>query len=374
MSHSRKDLRQAKVWVIKVGSALLTQASSGLNLEVIATLASQIAFLRSQGKQVVLVSSGSIAEGSRKLGWNKRPKEIHKLQAAAAVGQMGLVHQYQQAFNTHRLTCAQILLTNADLANRKRYLNARSTLTSLLDLNVIPIVNENDTVVTDEIRFGDNDTLAALVANIVGAEVLVLLTDQKGLFTADPSKDKTAKLIEQGIAGDPRLDAMAGDTSEFGTGGMVTKLKAATKAAHSGASTVIAFGKEPEVLKGIYNAKNIGTCLFPSKERLSAKKQWLAGQTQSNGKLVLDKGAARVLREKGSSLLPIGVTGVTGEFGRGDIVLCVDVDGKDVARGLANYSSDEADLMKQNASADIEKLIGYVNESELIHRDNMVIC
>lgn len=368
-----KEVTEYSVWVVKVGSALLTHAKSGLNADVIASLAEQIAFVRSKGIRVVLVSSGSIAEGARKLGWNKRPKEVHKLQSAAAVGQMGLVHQYQQAFNAYRVTCAQILLTDADLANRKRYLNARSTLNSLLDLSIVPIVNENDTVVTEEIRFGDNDTLGALVANLVGASVLVLLTDEKGLFTADPKKDKSAALIETGIAGDSRLDAMAGDTSEFGTGGMITKLQAATKAARSGADTIITDGRQKDVLKKILNNEPVGTHLTPAKDRLPAKKQWLAAQTQSNGQLVLDAGAVNMLRQQGSSLLPVGVTKVSGEFSRGDIVVCVDGYGKEVARGLINYNSKEAQLIKKQPSTEFPRLLGYVHEPEIIHRDNMAI-
>ncbi len=373
MKKNKRESTEYEVWVVKVGSALLTHAKSGLNADVIASLAEQIAFIRSKGIRVVLVSSGSIAEGACKLGWNKRPKEIHKLQSAAAVGQMGLVYQYQQAFNAHRVTCAQILLTDADLANRKRYLNARSTLNSLLDLNIVPIVNENDTVVTEEIRFGDNDTLGALVANIVSAKKLVLLTDQQGLFTADPRSDESATLIERGIAGDPRLDAMAGDTSEFATGGMITKLQAATKAARSGADTIITNGKAKDVLKHILEGQPVGTYLSPAKGKIPAKKQWLAGQTQSNGKLVLDAGAVKVLREQGSSLLPIGVTKISGEFSRGDIVVCVDGWDKEVARGLINYNSTDAQLIKQKPSTEFPKLLGYVHEPEFIHRDNMVI-
>jgi len=370
---TRNDISKLRRWVVKIGSALLTDKNAGLNRAGIEDWASQIAALRYQGIDLIMVSSGAVAEGMKRLGWQKRPSAVHQLQAAAAVGQMGLVQAYESAFQKHGLHTAQVLLTHDDLANRERYLNARSTLRTLLDLGVIPVVNENDTVVVDEIRFGDNDTLAALVANLVEAEMLVILTDQAGLYDKDPRSNRDAQLVTSGEAGDPALSAMAGVGGELGRGGMVTKLTAAAKAARAGAVTVIASGREQEVLARIAAGEELGTALWPAKGRLAARKQWLAGRLQASGKLHLDEGAVKVIRDSGRSLLAVGVTRVEGRFQRGDLVLCLGPDGVEVARGLVNYDARDAEKIAGQPSDAIEGLIGYVDEPELIHRDNMIV-
>lgn len=359
--------------VIKVGSSLVTNDGKGLDMAALARWASEIADLKRRGKEVVLVSSGAIAEGCQRLGWAKRPKAVHELQAAAAVGQMGLCQAYESAFREHGLKTAQVLLTHEDLSDRLRYLNARTTLSTLLALNVVPIINENDTVVTDEIRFGDNDTLGALVTNLIEADALVILTDQKGLYTADPRKKPDAEFVHEARAGTPELEQMAGGAgSSVGTGGMYTKIIAAKRAARSGADTVIACGREADVLSRLADGEAIGTQLIAATSRLAARKQWLADHLQLSGKLVLDDGAALAVREKGTSLLPIGVLAVEGAFLRGDAVVCCDQQGAEVARGLVNYSSEEARLIMRKATRDIEGVLGYLVEPELIHRDNMV--
>ena len=360
-------------WVIKVGTSLLTSVEEGLDQAAIHSWVSQIATLKQSGMDFVLVSSGSIGEGVRRLGWRQRPREIHQLQAAAAVGQMGLVQSYESAFKQFDILTAQVLLTHADLANRERYLNARSTLRALLKLGVVPIVNENDTVVNDEIRFGDNDTLAALVANLVEADTLVILTDQEGLYDRDPRANPDAKLVVEGQADDPTLLQVAGPAAGFGSGGMVTKVGAARKAARSGAQTIIAGGRDEDVLLRLRRGERVGTLLRPGNSRMAARKQWLAGQLRGNGRLVLDDGAVRVLRESGRSLLPIGVKEVNGLFGRGEIVLCVDLQGREVARGLVNYSAMEAARIAGKPSDQIESILGYAGEIEMIHRDNIAI-
>lgn len=370
---SRESLTSTSRWVIKIGTSLLTDSESGINQSAIDSWVAQIVELQSQGLEVVLVSSGSIGEGMRRLGWNQRPGEVHRIQTAAAVGQMGLVHSYEAAFRKHNILTAQILLTHADLANRQRYLNARNTLRELLNLGVVPIVNENDAVVNEEIRFGDNDTLAALTANLVEAECLVLLTDQKGLYDADPRFSESAELVRYGQADDPKLVNMAGDPGSSGSGGMRTKILAAQKAATSGSPTVIVSGEEPNVLFRLRAGEEMGTLLLPGRERLAARKQWLAGQLRGNGKLVLDKGAVSVLIKAGRSLLPIGVTEVEGAFTRGEIVICVDQVGNEIARGLVNYNSDEAKKIIGVSSNKIESILGYGGESELIHRDNIAV-
>jgi glutamate 5-kinase len=360
--------------VVKVGSSLVTNDGKGLDLAALGRWAEEIAELKRRGKQVVLVSSGAIAEGCQRLGWATRPKSVDQLQAAAAVGQMGLCQAYESAFRAFGLGTAQILLTHEDLADRTRYLNARSTLTTLLNLNVVPIINENDTVVTDEIRLGDNDTLGALVTNLIEADALVILTDQIGLFTADPRKQPDARLVEDATAGDAELEEMAGGAgSKVGTGGMLTKILAAKRAAHSGAHTVIACGREAHVLSRLANGERIGTQLQAHTSRLAARKQWLADHLKVVGQVVVDDGAARAITERGTSLLPIGVIGVEGEFLRGEVVACVDRNGRELARGLTNYSSDEARQITQVATRDIESVLGYMGEPELIHRDNMVL-
>ncbi len=367
-------LTQCKRIVVKVGSSLVTNQGAGLDLDALGNWARQIASLNASGYKVIVVSSGAIAEGMQRLGWATRPTSIHDLQAAAAVGQMGLVQAYESCFRLHNLHAAQVLLTHADLADRERYLNARVTLTTLLSLRVIPIINENDTVVTDEIKFGDNDTLGALVANLVEADALVILTDQNGLYTADPRKDASATLIKEAIAGDSKLEIMAGGAgSHIGRGGMITKILAAKRAARSGAHTIIASGHEPDVLLRLMQGESIGTLLTAPSLTLAARKQWLADHVQVTGKLVLDAGAITALRTGGKSLLPIGIKNATGEFKRGAVVTCISEDGKEIARGLTNYSSSEAQRIIGHASHEIENILGYGGDEEIIHRDNLVL-
>lgn len=367
-------LQNSKTLIVKVGSSLVTNNGEGLDRTAIAAWAAQISQLIAQGKQVVLVSSGAVAEGMQRLGWKKRPVEVNELQAAAAVGQMGLVQMYESCFAQHGLHTAQILLTHEDLSDRKRYLNARSTLKTLLNLKVIPIINENDTVVTEEIRFGDNDTLGALVANLIEADTLVILTDQQGLYSADPRKDSNAQFINFETAGNPALEKMAGGAgSNVGTGGMLTKILAAKRAASSGAHTIIASGREPNVLVRLSAGEAIGTHLQAGQMKIVAKKQWLADHLRIGGKLVLDAGAANVLIKEGKSLLAIGVVEVQGTFERGDVVACINSDGVELARGIVNYNSQEVSRIKRKPSHEIEAILGYVEESELIHRDNMVL-
>ena len=361
-------------WVVKIGSALLTNNGQGLDHQAIAGWVEQIAKLQGDDLEVVLVSSGAVAEGVARLGWQQRPALIHELQAAAAVGQMGLVQAYESKFQQFGRHTAQVLLDHDDLSSRERYLNARSTLNTLLALGVVPVVNENDTVVTDEIRFGDNDTLAALVANLVDAEQLVILTDQSGLFEEDPRKNPSTPLIRRASANDRSLDAVAGDSlGGLGRGGMVTKLQAARLAARSGANTIIAGGRDSDVLLKIFAGAEVGTLLVADNEPLVARKQWLAGHLQVRGTLVLDDGAVRVLKEQGKSLLPVGVSAVSGGFTRGEMVSCVDSRGREVARGLVNYSVGDARKIIGQASQRIAELLGYCDAEELIHRDNLVL-
>jgi glutamate 5-kinase len=370
----KTTLLQSKRIVVKVGSSLVTNQGEGLDTAAISNWAHQISTLRGQGCEVVLVSSGAIAEGMQRLGWKQRPSAVHELQAAAAVGQMGLVQVYESCFSQHGLRAAQVLLTHADLADRERYLNARSTLRTLLTLGVIPIINENDTVVTDEIKFGDNDTLGALVTNLIEADALIILTDQTGLYNADPRKDSNATLISEALAGDATLEAMAGGAgSHIGRGGMITKVLAAKRAARSGAHTVIASGHERNVLPRLLRGEAIGTLLTASALSLDARKQWLADHLQVSGKIKLDAGAVRALRNEGKSLLPIGAVEISGEFQRGAVLAILDENGSDIARGLVNYNSDEARRIARHASSEIEKILGYVDELELIHRDNLVL-
>lgn len=373
MSQTTSRTANAGRLVVKVGSALVTNNGAGLDLAAIHEWARQIAELRHNGKQVVLVSSGAIACGMQRLGWQKRPKAVHELQAAAAVGQMGLAQVYESAFSAHGLHTAQILLTHDDLADRKRYLNARATLTTLLELGVIPIINENDTVVTDEIKFGDNDTLGALVANLVEADCLIILTDQPGLFTADPRKDPAATLITSARAGDPSLEAMAGGAgTQIGTGGMITKVLAAKRAARSGADTVIASGREKSPLTRLATGESVGTLLVADTLPMTARKQWLADHLQLAGKLVLDQGASEALKD-GKSLLAIGITEVHGEFERGSAVACLSTEGHEIARGLSNYGSAEVRLIAGKSSSEIEVTLGYIEAPEVIHRDNLIL-
>ena len=368
-------LIKSKCLVVKVGSTLVTNEGQGLDTVAIAHWADQIARLKAMGKQVVLVSSGAIAEGLQRLGWKTRPHALHELQAAAAVGQMGLVQVYETCFRKHNLLTAQILLTHEDLADRKRYLNARSTLRTLLALNVIPIINENDTVVTDEIKFGDNDTLAALVTNLIEADALVIMTDQKGLFSADPRQYPQAQLIQEANAGDPSLEKIAGGTgSALGRGGMLTKVLAAKRAGRSGAHTLIAWGREPDVLVRLAQGELIGTQLLADEtNKIAARKKWLADHLQVRGQLVLDAGAVKALKSEGKSLLPIGVQDVSGEFERGEVVTCVDAGGTEIARGLVNYSAQETRKILGKPSSEIEALLGYVDEPELVHRDSLAL-
>ncbi|SDH02941.1 MULTISPECIES: glutamate 5-kinase [unclassified Duganella] len=367
-------IQKANRIIIKVGSSLVTNDGRGLDHAAIARWAAQIAGLRALGKQVVLVSSGAIAEGMLRLGFEQRPTDIHELQACAAVGQMGLAQIYETSFRAHQLGTAQVLLTHADLADRERYLNARSTLTTLLRLGVVPIINENDTVVTDEIKFGDNDTLGALVANLIEADALIILTDQQGLFSADPRKDPSAVLIQHGRAGDAALEAMAGGAgSSLGRGGMLTKILAAKRAAKSGAHTVIAYGREHEVLARLASGESIGTELAAQTGHLTARKQWMADHLHTAGQVVLDAGAVLKLTGEGKSLLPIGVVEVKGEFGRGAVITCVNEAGEPVARGLSNYTSGETRRIMRKPSSEIESILGFVEGRELIHRDNLVL-
>jgi glutamate 5-kinase len=368
-------LARAKRLVVKVGSSLVTNEGRGLDAVAVENWCRQIATLAEQGREVVMVSSGAIAEGMKRLGWATRPKELHELQAAAAVGQMGLAQMYETQFRAHGLHSAQVLLTHADLADRERYLNARSTLLALLGHRVVPVINENDTVVNDEIKFGDNDTLGALVANLVEADVLVILTDQRGLYSADPRKDPEARFIEEATAGDAALEAMAGGAgSSIGRGGMLTKILAAKRAASSGASTVIAWGRERDVLLRLAAGESIGTALVAATAKLAARKQWMADHLQLRGAVVVDGGAVRKLRDEGKSLLPVGMIDVVGEFHRGDVVAVRGPDGSEIARGLANYGSAEAKLIARKPSGDIEGILGYAAEPEMIHRDNLVLA
>ncbi|WP_346796584.1 glutamate 5-kinase [Halomonas sp. Bachu 37] len=369
----RDALSGARRVVIKIGSALLTNDGRGLDEAAIGGWVDQIAELHRQGVEVLLVSSGAVAAGMVRLGWHTRPGAVHELQAAAAVGQNGLTQCYEQHFARHGLVTAQVLLTHDDLSNRKRYLNALSALRTLVGLRVVPVINENDTVVTDEIRFGDNDTLGALVANLLEADALVILTDQEGLFDADPRHDPHAKLIAEGDADDPALAAVAGGGGALGRGGMSTKVQAARLAARSGAVTVIASGRQPDAINRIMAGEALGTLLRPEQAPMAARKRWLAGQLQSRGTLTLDAGAVKVLRSQGSSLLPVGVKAVSGEFRRGDMVLCVDEQGARVAKGLVNYGAEEAGRLLGQPSHQIAAILGYVEAPELIHRDNLVV-
>ncbi|EWS56655.1 MULTISPECIES: glutamate 5-kinase [unclassified Methylibium] len=368
-------LRGARRIVVKVGSSLVTNEGRGVDAAAIGNWCRQLASLAGQGREVLMVSSGAIAEGMKRLGWNARPKEIHELQAAAAVGQMGLAQMYESKLSEHGIGSAQVLLTHADLADRERYLNARSTLLTLLSLKVIPVINENDTVVNDEIKFGDNDTLGALVANLVDADALVILTDQPGLYSADPRKDPQARFIGEAVAGTPELERMAGGAgSSLGRGGMITKVLAAKRAASSGASTVIAWGREPDVLLRLADGEAIGTLLVARTAKLAARKQWMADHLQMRGTVVIDDGAVAKLRDEGKSLLPIGVVEVQGEFVRGDVIAVRSQVGIEIARGLANYASSEARLIARKPSSQIESLLGYSNEPEMIHRTNLVLA
>ncbi|AUZ06438.1 MULTISPECIES: glutamate 5-kinase [Vitreoscilla] len=369
-----KSISEAHTLVIKVGSSLVTAEGKGVDLEALAKWAAQIAQLKAQGKQVVFVSSGAIAEGIKRLGWKSRPKALNELQAAAAIGQMGLAQAYEEVFAEHGIQTAQILLTHDDLSNRTRYLNARSTLRTLLDWNVVPIINENDTVTTSEIKLGDNDTLGALVTNLIEADALLILTDQSGLYDSDPRKNPNAKFIHEIEANHPDLESMAGGAgSAVGTGGMYTKVIAAKRAALSGAATLIASGHEPDLLLRLCQGERIGTWLTPNRSRLSARQQWIMGHLQFSGKVTIDAGAAIALSQKHSSLLPIGCIGVQGQFLRGAVISVVNPDGEEVARGLTNYSSDEIEKILRQPSHQIEAILDYVAEEEVLHRDNLVI-
>ena len=371
---SSSVLQQAKRIVVKVGSSLVTNEGRGLDEAAIGDWCAQLASLAKGGREVIMVSSGAIAEGMKRLGWAQRPKGIHELQAAAAVGQMGLVQVYEIKLRENGVKSAQVLLTHADLADRERYLNARSTLLTLLSLGVVPVINENDTVVNDEIKFGDNDTLGALVANLVEADALVILTDQRGLFTADPRKDTSAQFVHEAKAGDTALEAMAGGAgSSIGRGGMITKILAAKRAAGSGASTVIAWGREPNALGRLTQGEAIGTLLVAQTHKNQARKQWIADHLQMRGAVIVDPGAASKVQGEGKSLLPIGMTDVEGDFSRGDVIAIRNASGLEIARGLANYSSSEARLICRKSSAQFEALLGYTGEAEMIHRTNLVL-
>lgn len=367
-------LREARRIVVKVGSSLVTNEGRGLDEGAIGEWSRQLAALAAEGREVIMVSSGAIAEGMKRLGWAVRPHQLHELQAAAAVGQMGLAQMYETKLREHGMASAQVLLTHADLADRERYLNARSTLLTLLGLRVVPVINENDTVVNDEIKFGDNDTLGALVANLVEADLLVILTDQKGLYSADPRKDPAARFIQEARAGDTALEQMAGGAgSSIGKGGMITKVLAAKRAAGSGASTVIAWGREPDCLLRLARGEIIGTLLVAPTQKNQARKRWMSDHLQLRGAVMVDEGAAAKLRTEGKSLLPIGMTAVEGDFHRGEVIAVRDPAGQEIARGLANYAASEARLLCRKPSAEIERLLGYVAEPEMIHRTNLVL-
>ena len=367
-------LHRARRIVVKVGSSLVTNDGRGLDADAVGNWCRQMAGLAVQGREVVMVSSGAIAEGMKRLGWSVRPKEIHELQAAAAVGQMGLAQMYESKLRENGMGSAQVLLTHADLADRERYLNARSTLLTLLTHRVIPVINENDTVVNDEIKFGDNDTLGALVANLVDADALVILTDQRGLYSADPRLDPTARFIDEAQAGAPELERMAGGAgSQLGRGGMITKVLAAKRAAGCGTSTVIAYGREPDVLLRLAAGEAIGTALMASTQKLAARKRWMTDHLQLRGAVIIDDGAARKVRDEGKSLLPVGMVEVQGEFHRGDVIAVRSLAGVELARGLANYGSAEARLIARKPSIEFERLLGFTGEPEMIHRDNLVL-
>ena len=367
-------LRDARRIVVKVGSSLVTNEGRGLDEQAIGEWCRQLSALVRDGREVIMVSSGAIAEGMKRLGWTTRPQELHELQAAAAVGQMGLAHMYETKLRENGLGSAQVLLTHADLADRERYLNARSTLLTLLTHGVLPVINENDTVVNDEIKFGDNDTLGALVANLVEADALIILTDQKGLYTADPRRDPSATFVHEARAGDAKLEDMAGGAgSSIGKGGMITKILAAKRAAGSGASTVIAWGREPDALVRLTQGEAIGTLLVAQTQKQQARKQWMADHLQLRGSVTIDDGAVSKLKGDGSSLLPIGMTGVVGDFSRGEVIAILDGQGQEVARGLANYAAAEARLLCRKPSGQMAELLGYAAEPEMVHRDNLVL-
>lgn len=369
----RESIKQAKRWVVKVGSSLVTNDGSGLDLSAIEDWASQLVAMQKQGIQLVLVSSGAVAEGVSRLGLKSRPKQVQMQQAAAAVGQMGLIQAYESSFMRHGVHAAQILLTHDDLSNRTRYLNARSTLTTLLEMGVVPVVNENDTVATAELCFGDNDTLAALVANLINADVMLILTDQEGLFDADPRSSSSAQLVSNASASDGSLSAMAGKGGSLGRGGMTTKVSAAKLAARSGTNTLIANGRERQILSRLQAGEEIGTLLYADSEPVTAKKQWLASQLSVRGSLVLDSGAVKVLKESGRSLLSVGVKSANGVFSRGDVVSCLDEAGTEIARGLVNYGKGEIEQIMGKSSENIESVLGYAGDAEIIHRDNLIL-
>lgn len=370
---TRQQLGNSKRWVIKVGSSLVTRDGQGLDHEQIASWVKQICALRQQGHQIVLVSSGSVVEGLVRLGWDKRPEALNDLQAAAAVGQMGLIQAYESKFKQHGVHTAQVLFTHEDMSDRKRYLNARSTLNRLLDLGVVPVVNENDTVAIEEIRFGDNDRLAALTANLVEADMLIILTDQDGMYDSDPRRHPEASLLESVSVDDEKLEGMAAGSGALGRGGMITKIQAARLAARSGAATLVVGGRSDDVLKKISDGETVGTLFSPANEPMAARKQWLAGHMVLPGKLQLDAGAVKVLKQSGKSLLPVGVKAVFGDFQRGAVVACINEQGQEIARGLVNYNAQEIEKIKGQSSNEIINLLGYVDESELIHRDNLVL-
>ena len=369
-----RDLKTAQRWVIKIGSSLLTNNGQGLDLAAIEAWVAQILVLRRHGIELVLVSSGAVAAGMERLGWSTRPTSLHQLQAAASVGQAALIQVYEDFLRRGNLHGSQVLLTHEDLQDRQRYLNARATLRILLEMGVIPIINENDAIASAEIRFGDNDTLAAMVANLLEADLLVILTDQAGLYDRDPRHDPHAGLLSEVQAGDPELLRMAGGAgTTLGSGGMITKVRAASRAAQSGAATLIAPGSADNILLRIWSGEDVGTYFRPGVAKLAARKRWLAGQLRPSGTLHLDAGAVRVLREKGSSLLPVGITASEGDFQRGDLVRCVDPEGHEVARGLVNFAQHEVLLRLGKGSKALCALFGDVDEFEIIHRDNLVL-
>jgi len=364
-----------KRWVIKIGSSLVTKSSTGLNIKNIKDWAGQINELIDQNINVIIVSSGAIAEGMNRLNLVKRPSSSSRLQALAATGQMGLIQAYEVAFKKYNILTAQMLLTHEDLSNRARYLNAKNTLNNLMQYNIIPIINENDTVSTDEIKFGDNDTLASLVANLSGAEKLIILTDQDGLYTNDPRKVKDSKLIKSISVLDKKLNKYAGPSNNIlGRGGMITKISAAKKAAKSNTQTIIANGIKKNILINILNNQDyIGTTIYNKNLAINSKKQWIANSLKIKGKIIVDAGAKKVIKQSGKSLLPVGIKSISGEFKKGDLLAICSSNNIEIATGLTNYGSNELAKIIGMSTARIKKEFGIIDSEVVIHRDNMIL-
>ena len=372
----KAELKRGVRLVVKIGTSVITNNKNAVCERMISVLASQIATLQKEGFKVIIVSSGAIAAGVHRMGWKQKPKKISHLQAAAAVGQVSLVETYEKEFKKNGLTTAQVLITGEDFSSRKRYLNSRATFETLLNENILVIVNENDTVSTDEIKVGDNDTLAASIATAIQADLFVILTDQKGLFTENPTSSSQADLIRSIDVDDDILSKVASKShSEFGTGGMETKIKAARIVARLGIDTIIASGFEIDILLKIKSKNFVGTTILSGKKNkaISARKQWMLNHIKAKGKLYLDSGAITALVQYNKSLLPVGIVKIDGRFDRGDLVVCMTEKGVEVARGLINYSSLEAEKISGLLSEQIEKELGYMEEPEVIHKDNLIL-